>query len=109
MRYIETIAQSPPITNLLKTPLRRRDPASHLLDVEAARKYVRGSAVSNWHVAGTCAVLLRDRGGVVDAALKVYGVESLRVVDASAIPLVGTANLQATVYLRFGGEGGGSG
>ena len=35
---------------------------------------------------------------VVDKNLKVHGVDNLRVVDSSAIPMVSTANLQATVY-----------
>lgn len=43
-------------------------------------------------------MLPREKDGVVDASLRVYGIEGLRVVDASAIPLVSTANLQATVY-----------
>lgn len=43
-------------------------------------------------------MLPRERDGVVDSNLRVYGIEGLRVVDASAIPLVSTANLQATVY-----------
>lgn len=43
-------------------------------------------------------VLPRELNGVVDPKLKVYGVENVRVVDASAIPLISTANLQATVY-----------
>lgn len=71
---------------------------AQLADLQAAGNYVRGSLISNWHLAGTCAMLPRDKGGVVDAALNVHGVEKLRIVDGGAISLVSTANLQATVY-----------
>lgn len=43
-------------------------------------------------------MLPREKDGVVDSNLRVYGIEGLRVVDASAIPLISTANSQATVY-----------
>ena len=43
-------------------------------------------------------VLPAAMNGVVDTDLRVYGVKNLRVVDSSAIPLISTANLQATVY-----------
>jgi choline dehydrogenase-like flavoprotein len=36
--------------------------------------------------------------GWVNANLKVYGIEKLRVVDASTIPLIPAAHLQATLY-----------
>ncbi|KAI0108003.1 hypothetical protein F4776DRAFT_675141 [Hypoxylon sp. NC0597] len=98
MTYLETIAASSPLNNLLKQPLTRRDPASHLTDIEKAKKYVRTSAISIWHLGGTCVMLPEEKGGVLNPKLKVYGVDNLCVVDSSAIPLIGTANLQSTVY-----------
>lgn len=98
MQYAETLASSPAFSKLLKQPLRRRDPASDSRNLDQAKKYVQTSAVSIWHVGGTCAMLPREKGGVVDAQLRVYGTQNLRVVDASAVPLISTANLQATVY-----------
>lgn len=92
------IAGLSPFNNLLKKPLAHRDPAADFTDLEAAKAYARGNAISMWHLGGTCAMLPREKAGVVDTRLKVYGVENLRIVDASAIPLISTANLQATVY-----------
>ncbi|KAI5927097.1 GMC oxidoreductase [Camillea tinctor] len=98
MLHIEDLARSFPLTNLLKQPLERRDPASNLTDLDAAKRYLKASMISMWHMAGTCSMLPKETGGVVDKDLKVYGVQNLRVVDSSAIPLISTANLQATVY-----------
>ncbi|KAI1662906.1 GMC oxidoreductase [Daldinia decipiens] len=98
MLYLDTIAKSSPFSKLLKQPLVRRDPASHLTDIETAKKYLRTSTISMWHMGGTCAMLPEEKGGVVNPKLKVYGVDSLRIVDASAIPLNSTANMQSTVY-----------
>ncbi|KAI1652582.1 putative GMC oxidoreductase [Daldinia decipiens] len=38
---------------------------------------------SEFHPSGTCAMMPRELGGVVDESLKVHGVKNLRVVDAS--------------------------
>jgi choline dehydrogenase-like flavoprotein len=43
-------------------------------------------------------MLPKEKGGVVDSKLKVYGVNSLRIVDASVFPLLPRANMQSLVY-----------
>lgn len=43
-------------------------------------------------------MLPRDKGGVVDAKLRVYGVSGLRIVDSSVIPIATRGNPQTTVY-----------
>ena len=41
----------------------------------------------------------RCDGGVVDSKLKVYGVQGLRIVDASIMPLVPDQHTQGPVYM----------
>lgn len=48
---------------------------------------------TTWHAAGTCSM-----GKVVDTEFRVRGVERLRVVDASVIPVSLSAHIQAPVY-----------
>ncbi|RIV78618.1 GMC family oxidoreductase [Pelagerythrobacter aerophilus] len=57
-------------------------------------RFIRDSAVTYWHQSGT-ARMGRDDMAVVDAALKVRGVEGLRVADGSILPRVSTGNTQA--------------
>ncbi|KAF1969433.1 alcohol oxidase [Bimuria novae-zelandiae CBS 107.79] len=50
------------------------------------------------HPSGGCSMMPEKFGGCVGADLKVYGVGKLSVIDASIIPLVPAAHLQATMY-----------
>jgi choline dehydrogenase len=61
---------------------------------EAMKQFVRESAVTYWHQSCT-AKMGRDPMSVVDAQLRVYGVEGLRIADASIMPRVSTGNTQA--------------
>ncbi|XP_051160278.1 glucose dehydrogenase [FAD, quinone]-like [Leptopilina boulardi] len=66
--------------------------------------YWRCSAVnyttSLYHSSGTCKMGPRnDSEAVVDARLRVYGIKSLRVADASIMPFVTRANLHATIMM----------
>ncbi|KAK5660538.1 hypothetical protein OQA88_13087 [Cercophora sp. LCS_1] len=59
---------------------------------------VHANVETEFHPCGTAAMLPLDLGGVVDARLRVYGVDGLRVVDASVMPVIPAAHLQAVVY-----------
>lgn len=47
---------------------------------------VREGANTQFHPTGTCAMLPKNEGGVVDKDLRVYGLANVRVVDASVFP-----------------------
>ena len=58
----------------------------------------RSDGTTIWHVSGTCK-MGNDCAAVVDAELRVYGLDGLRVVDASVMPQVVSANTNAAVIM----------
>jgi choline dehydrogenase len=56
--------------------------------------WARRASQTVYHPASTCAM-----GSVVDAELRVYGVDGLRVVDASVMPTVTRANTNAATIM----------
>jgi len=61
---------------------------------EEIMHWVRRAAQSVYHPTSTCAI-----GSVVDPQLRVYGVEGLRVADASVMPTVTRANTNAAAIM----------
>ncbi len=61
------------------------------------REYVGHTLTSYCHPVGTCAIG-DDDAAVVDAELRVVGVDGLRTADASVMPSLPSANTVATVY-----------
>ncbi|RJE25060.1 GMC oxidoreductase [Aspergillus sclerotialis] len=68
-------------------------------DDDAIFEYIKMGTMSNLHGAGTCVMLPRDKGGVVDPRLKVYGVDGLRVADGSIIPVLPDTHTSGPVYM----------
>lgn len=66
--------------------------------LEEAKEFVKANTVTEYHPVGTCAMLPREKGGVVSAELKVYGTSNVRVADASVFPLHVQGNIVSLVY-----------
>ena len=61
-------------------------------------EYIRTQSTTIWHPVGTCK-MGSDEQAVVDAQLRVRGVENLRVADASVMPTVTSGNTQAACFM----------
>lgn len=62
--------------------------------------FIRGDASSAYHPCGTARMGADgDDRAVVDLQLKLRGIEHLRIVDASVIPSVPSANINACVFM----------
>ncbi|KAI1390108.1 glucose-methanol-choline oxidoreductase-like protein [Hypoxylon trugodes] len=99
VRYLDTIVHTEPLSRYLKPNGRRGYGApTDLRDLAQVKGYVEKAALSCYHPTSACAMLPREKGGVVDPKLGVYGVEGLRVVDSSIMPIATRGNPQTTVY-----------
>ena len=64
-------------------------------DIES---FVRRTASTTWHPAGTCK-MGNDKTAVVDSCLRVHGIDGLRVVDASIMPRIVSGNTNAPTIM----------
>lgn len=77
-----------------------RTPGSDGVDDDAGLDaFIRARALTTHHPLGTCAMATGEADGVVDAQLRVFGTERLRVVDASVMPDMVGGNINAAVIM----------
>ncbi|WP_120632581.1 GMC family oxidoreductase [Ruegeria sp. EL01] len=65
---------------------------------EDLKTAIRANATTVYHLVGTCR-MGKDETAVVDPNLRVQGVEGLRVVDASVMPRIPSANTNSATYM----------
>ena len=73
-------------------------PGPGVADREALEEFVRTTGRTIYHPVGTCR-MGEDPRAVVDSRLRVRGLQGLRVVDASVMPTVTTANTNAPTIM----------
>jgi len=74
------------------------NPGPDVTSDQDIERYIRSTAVTAFHASGTCR-MGNDPDAVVDARLRVRGIEGLRVVDASIMPNIVSANTYAATIM----------
>lgn len=95
LKWIRKIFQTAPLAQHVK---REIVPGADVVSDEAWEDYIRTSAESVYHATGTCK-MGNDSMAVVDSELRVHGVSSLRVIDASIMPTVTAAATNAPTVM----------
>jgi len=73
-------------------------PGSEVQSDEQLDEYIRSNAETAYHPCGTLKMGV-DKMAVVDENLKIHGLQNIRVVDASVIPEIPSANLNAPTLM----------
>lgn len=72
-------------------------------DPDSLDQFIRGHNRTTYHYSSTCRMGSRedapDGGAVVDAQLKVFGINGLRVADSSVFPEILGTHLQAPTVM----------
>jgi len=68
-------------------------------DDKVIEEWIRGNLNTTWHSLGTCRMREKEKGGVVDKDLNVYGTRALKVVDLRVVPENVGANTNNTALV----------
>ncbi|KAM5542319.1 hypothetical protein V8D89_004192 [Ganoderma adspersum] len=104
VKFARKLAQTEPFASLLGREVNPGPDVRSDADISlSSAKWAAGLQAPKYlttvhHTSSTCSMLPRDKGGVVDSELRVYGTRGLRVVDLSLVPLIPSAHTQSIVY-----------
>jgi len=94
-KFVRRLGKTSPLGDIIA---REHNPGPEVQTDEELIAWIKQYTNSIAHTTGTCSMLPRDKGGVVDPRLKVYGTHNLRVVDLSIVPLQISAPTQTFTY-----------
>jgi choline dehydrogenase len=95
-RFLCRLSETPSLSSVIAEELR---PGAGRHSDEALLEDIRQRAYSIFHPCGTCRMGPEPGRSVVDPALRVWGLEGLRVADASIFPTVTSGNTNAPAML----------
>ena len=97
MKIARQIMNSPDMQDIVAAEMR---PGAELASDNELLSYARATGVTLYHPVSTCRMGPNPKAGdVVDAHLRVYGCQNLRVVDASIMPTLISGNTNAPTIM----------
>jgi len=94
-KFSREIAKTGPFKDLV---VAEAMPGPNVVEDNDIKEYLKKHLWTVWHTSGSLSMLPKDKGGVVDPKLKVYGTKNIRAVDLSIVPLEVSAHTQALAY-----------
>ncbi len=95
-RMLRALARTSPLADIITQEL---VPGAHLQGDDALLEDFRQRADTVYHPTSTCMMGNDPKTAVVDTRLRVYGVQGLRVVDASIFPTITSGNINAPTVM----------
>ncbi|CAO1635148.1 unnamed protein product [Parajaminaea phylloscopi] len=96
LRYLRKIAGTSQYANYIAKEVVPGTGLTSDADLTAFLKNT--GTMTEYHPIGSASMLPRDKGGVVDPNLVVYGTSNVRVIDGSVLPVHVSAHIQRTIY-----------
>ncbi|EKM59944.1 uncharacterized protein PHACADRAFT_250766 [Phanerochaete carnosa HHB-10118-sp] len=95
VKFARKVANTSPMKEMV---VKEVNPGLEVQTDEQWGDWLKKTFSTTWHTAGSCSMVPREKNGVVDTDLKVYGTSNLRVVDLSIVPLHFASHPQSAVY-----------
>ena len=98
MRIARRIARHAPLTSKISEEY-RPNASLEMDDYEGTLDWARNNTASIYHPTGTCKMGQGTETAVVDARLRVHGIDGLRVADCSIMPEIVSGNTNAPAIM----------
>lgn len=85
-RWLETVVEVEPLASLLEPNGKCNHKTLYAEGLASAKDYTETTAFSGYHSCGMCAMMIKERGGIVSECLLVYGLKDIRIVGFSITP-----------------------
>jgi choline dehydrogenase len=95
-RFLRKLGHAPSFASVIETELK---PGKRVETDQDFVTDIRERAYSVFHPVGSCRMGPDPSAAVVDAKLRVHGIESLRVIDASIFPTITSGNTNAPAIM----------